>query len=492
MGRKKITISRIGEERNRQVTFTKRKFGLMKKAYELSVLCDCEIAMIVFNSSNKLFQYASSDMDKVLLKYTEYSEPHESRTNKDIIEMLKKKELKGEVTQEEFLGKQAGPPFPTISDLYYDAATAQQLSPSVLPNSSVADDPTVAAVTSSDADAHQRKRTQPTPTPPASSTVHPTRRFSCQEQSVSYSKPDSHVQQQQQQLCQFQLPLGSATLPLQSFNRSPSSNATTKAHCLDKYDVFSSELLHPVVTTTSSMKPLSVITGSSTSRNISQSLLPPFPANLLSAFTKELQLKSSGELQRIHHQQQQQQLMMDIFHMSSPLSLLSSLPSSSLLTSSSQWVDASTCDHAERTQDSSGSLRYRSQTVSLGHDKAASSSCSLQTTTYARTNLEQDIKNEPRSPDDLRSEEEGNSPKGISCSSSMAAAASSSSNWHRLLPLNGHRIRNCSSSSIIIPPQCSPGDVMGHLNCSSAAEDQMEQSSAHRLKRPRILVDTAI
>ena len=70
-----------------QVTFTKRKFGLMKKAYELSVLCDCEIALIIFNSSNKLFQYASTDMDKVLLKYTEYNEPHESRTNKDIIEV---------------------------------------------------------------------------------------------------------------------------------------------------------------------------------------------------------------------------------------------------------------------------------------------------------------------------------------------------------------------------------------------------------------------
>ncbi|EYC10832.1 hypothetical protein Y032_0053g2316 [Ancylostoma ceylanicum] len=56
MGRKKIQITRIQDERNRQVTFTKRKFGLMKKAYELSVLCDCEIALIVFNSTNKLFQ----------------------------------------------------------------------------------------------------------------------------------------------------------------------------------------------------------------------------------------------------------------------------------------------------------------------------------------------------------------------------------------------------------------------------------------------------
>ncbi|XP_061670841.1 myocyte-specific enhancer factor 2A-like [Syngnathoides biaculeatus] len=92
MGRKKIQIARILDERNRQVTFMKRKFGLMKKAYELSVLCDCEIALIVFNSSNKLFQYASTDMDKVLLKYTEYNEPHESRTNSDIVEALNKKE----------------------------------------------------------------------------------------------------------------------------------------------------------------------------------------------------------------------------------------------------------------------------------------------------------------------------------------------------------------------------------------------------------------
>jgi hypothetical protein len=62
----------------------------MKKAYELSVLCDCEIALIIFSSSNKLYQYASTDMDKVLLKYTEYNEPHESLTNKNIIDVSKK------------------------------------------------------------------------------------------------------------------------------------------------------------------------------------------------------------------------------------------------------------------------------------------------------------------------------------------------------------------------------------------------------------------
>uniref|UniRef100_A0A1D1XTU1 Myocyte-specific enhancer factor 2A n=1 Tax=Anthurium amnicola TaxID=1678845 RepID=A0A1D1XTU1_9ARAE len=83
MGRKKIQIKPIKDERNRQVTFLKRKYGLMKKAYELSVLCDCEIALIIFNSNNKLVQYASTDIDKILLKYTEYSEPHESKGNHD-------------------------------------------------------------------------------------------------------------------------------------------------------------------------------------------------------------------------------------------------------------------------------------------------------------------------------------------------------------------------------------------------------------------------
>jgi MADS-box transcription enhancer factor 2B len=45
----------------------------MKKAYELSVLCDCEIALIMFNNNGKLVQYASTDIDKILMKYTEVS-----------------------------------------------------------------------------------------------------------------------------------------------------------------------------------------------------------------------------------------------------------------------------------------------------------------------------------------------------------------------------------------------------------------------------------
>ena len=86
MGRKKIRIERIADELNRKVTFTKRKNGLMKKAMELSVLCDCQIALVIFNSNNKLFQYSSGDIEKVLARFkADTVGPHEKRNNKDLI-----------------------------------------------------------------------------------------------------------------------------------------------------------------------------------------------------------------------------------------------------------------------------------------------------------------------------------------------------------------------------------------------------------------------
>ncbi|XP_037122061.1 myocyte-specific enhancer factor 2C-like [Syngnathus acus] len=123
MGRKKIQIARIVDERNRHVTFTKRKFGLMKKAYELSVLCDCEIALIVFNSANRLFQYASTDMDKVLLKYTECNEPHENRTNADIIHTLRKKGLSGSKSPDMEADDDSAGQSPETDDKYLQMGT---------------------------------------------------------------------------------------------------------------------------------------------------------------------------------------------------------------------------------------------------------------------------------------------------------------------------------------------------------------------------------
>ncbi|KAJ6877821.1 hypothetical protein NC651_030538 [Populus alba x Populus x berolinensis] len=60
MGRGKIEIKRIENTTNRQVTFCKRRNGLLKKAYELSVLCDAEVSLIVFSSRGRLYEYANN------------------------------------------------------------------------------------------------------------------------------------------------------------------------------------------------------------------------------------------------------------------------------------------------------------------------------------------------------------------------------------------------------------------------------------------------
>ncbi|CAI0416353.1 unnamed protein product [Linum tenue] len=59
MGRGKIAIKRIENQTTRQVTFSKRRNGLLKKTHELSVLCDAQIGLIVFSGTGKLCQYAS-------------------------------------------------------------------------------------------------------------------------------------------------------------------------------------------------------------------------------------------------------------------------------------------------------------------------------------------------------------------------------------------------------------------------------------------------
>ncbi|RZB63268.1 MADS-box protein JOINTLESS-like [Glycine soja] len=74
MVRRKIPIKKIDNVTARQVTFSKRKSGLFKKARELSLLCDSEIALIVFSPGGKLFDYASSSMQKVIERHILWSE----------------------------------------------------------------------------------------------------------------------------------------------------------------------------------------------------------------------------------------------------------------------------------------------------------------------------------------------------------------------------------------------------------------------------------
>ncbi|KAJ9103843.1 hypothetical protein QFC21_002305 [Naganishia friedmannii] len=86
MGRKKIVIKRLAEDRNRNVTFLKRKAGLMKKAWELSVLCGAEVSVIVFNSAGKLFEFSSaSSVELAIDRYHSYAGPVERRKPEEFI-----------------------------------------------------------------------------------------------------------------------------------------------------------------------------------------------------------------------------------------------------------------------------------------------------------------------------------------------------------------------------------------------------------------------
>ncbi|KPI45226.1 Transcription factor RLM1 [Cyphellophora attinorum] len=79
MGRRKIEIRAIKDDRNRSVTFLKRKGGLFKKAHELSVLCSVDVAVIIFGHNKKLYEFSSGDIHETLRRYSYYGQPHEHK-----------------------------------------------------------------------------------------------------------------------------------------------------------------------------------------------------------------------------------------------------------------------------------------------------------------------------------------------------------------------------------------------------------------------------
>ncbi|KAI0440107.1 hypothetical protein F4803DRAFT_490118 [Xylaria telfairii] len=79
MGRRKIEIKAIKDDRNRSVTFLKRKGGLFKKAHELSVLCSVDVAVFIFGSNKKLYEYSSKDMHDLIARYSYHNGPNEHK-----------------------------------------------------------------------------------------------------------------------------------------------------------------------------------------------------------------------------------------------------------------------------------------------------------------------------------------------------------------------------------------------------------------------------
>ncbi|XP_041008231.1 truncated transcription factor CAULIFLOWER D-like isoform X2 [Juglans microcarpa x Juglans regia] len=75
MGRGKVQLKRIEDKSSRQVTFSKRKGGLMKKARELAVLCDVEVALMIFSDRGRLYEFSSAEsLGKILERYRTHVE----------------------------------------------------------------------------------------------------------------------------------------------------------------------------------------------------------------------------------------------------------------------------------------------------------------------------------------------------------------------------------------------------------------------------------
>ncbi|XP_004292056.1 PREDICTED: agamous-like MADS-box protein AGL61 [Fragaria vesca subsp. vesca] len=68
-GRQKIPIAKIAKRTNLQVTFSKRRSGLFKKASELCTLCGVEVAIIVFSPANKPYSFCHPDVDSLIDRF---------------------------------------------------------------------------------------------------------------------------------------------------------------------------------------------------------------------------------------------------------------------------------------------------------------------------------------------------------------------------------------------------------------------------------------
>ena len=102
MGRRKIEIHPLSDDRNRTVTFVKRKAGLFKKAHELSILCQVDIAVIILGNNNKVYEFSSVDTNDLIANYqknikegqnSNNSKFHEAKSHENYSIYMKKKSL---------------------------------------------------------------------------------------------------------------------------------------------------------------------------------------------------------------------------------------------------------------------------------------------------------------------------------------------------------------------------------------------------------------
>ncbi|KAL6584024.1 hypothetical protein OROMI_003313 [Orobanche minor] len=107
MGRVKLKIQKLESLSSRQVTYGKRRAGILKKAQEISVLCDIDIILIMFSPTGKpsIFRGQKSNIDEMIAKYAQLTPKERAKRRLESLETLKRnfKKLDQDVDIEEFL-----------------------------------------------------------------------------------------------------------------------------------------------------------------------------------------------------------------------------------------------------------------------------------------------------------------------------------------------------------------------------------------------------
>ncbi|KAI3410320.1 Aminotran_1_2 domain-containing protein [Psidium guajava] len=83
MGRRKIEIEMVTDSSTRQVTFSKRRTGLFKKASELAVLCAVQIAIVVFSPGGKPFSFGHPNVESIIHRFQNREKTPDEGTSKD-------------------------------------------------------------------------------------------------------------------------------------------------------------------------------------------------------------------------------------------------------------------------------------------------------------------------------------------------------------------------------------------------------------------------
>ncbi|VVA96730.1 unnamed protein product [Arabis nemorensis] len=78
MGRRKIKMEQVQDTNTKQVTFSKRRLGLFKKASELATLCNAEVGIVVFSPGNKPYSFGKPSFDSIAERYNNDSEDSDS------------------------------------------------------------------------------------------------------------------------------------------------------------------------------------------------------------------------------------------------------------------------------------------------------------------------------------------------------------------------------------------------------------------------------